>query len=74
MQTCNSDTPQAFPRLATYLEYDPPAPFGVRVPETIVVQEASPPQPSDCDATSPTSFDAILDAYARDPERWDGLE
>jgi hypothetical protein len=74
MQTGNADTPQTFPRLATYLEYDEPIPFAPRVPETPVVVETASTEPRDCDATQPTSFNAILDAYARDPDRWDGLE
>jgi hypothetical protein len=30
------------------------------------------PTQQGCDPTD--TFEAILDAYARDPERWDGLE
>lgn len=74
MQTGNAETPQIYPRLATYVEYDEPSPFAVRVPETPVIQRAPPVQPRDCEATQTTSFDAILDAYAREPDRWDGLE
>ena len=73
MQTGNRDTPQTFPRLATYLEYDEPTPFATRVPETPIVQGASPTEPRECDA-QPTSFNAVLDAYEKDPDRWDSLE
>jgi hypothetical protein len=31
-------------------------------------------QAEQCTYTDPSDFEAILEAYARDPERWDGLE
>jgi len=74
MQTGNTDTPQIFPRLATYLEYDEPTPFAASIPESPVVYVTPPTEPPDSDASGPTSFNAILDAYGKDPDRWDGLE
>jgi len=74
MQTRNTDTPQIFPRLATYLEYDEPTPFAARVPESPVVYVTPATEPRECDGNQPTSFNAILDAYGKDPDRWDGLE
>jgi hypothetical protein len=74
MQTGNTDTPQTFPRLANYSEYNEPSPFAARNPETPIIHGASPTEPRECDATGPTSFNAILDAYEKDPDRWDSLE
>jgi hypothetical protein len=74
MQTGNADTSQIFPRLAKYLEYDEPTPFAASIPQTPVVVEPAFTEPPDCDDNQPTSFNAILDAYGRDPDRWDGLE
>ncbi len=74
MHTGNADTPQIFPRLANYLEYDDPTPFAASVPQTPFVVETSSTAPPEFDGNEPTSFNAILDAYEKDPDRWDGLE
>jgi len=66
-----------FPRLAVY---DPPMPDG-NEPDALTTEICDRPEPTPfpaapADATEyprVTGFDAILDAYARDPERWDGL-
>jgi hypothetical protein len=74
MQTDPTETPQIFPRLATYLEYDQPIPLAAHIPEGPVIQEASFARLREYCHDQPTSFDAIADAYANDPDRWDGLE
>jgi hypothetical protein len=49
-------------------------------PDALAVEVCDRPEPTPFPAAPPdasfprlTGFDAILDAYGRDPERWDGL-
>jgi hypothetical protein len=43
-------------------------------PRATRLEEKKTTNTHNCEQTHGTSFDAILEAYERDPERWDGLE
>jgi len=44
------------------------------VRQTIVYLQKQITQDAQCCCPADSQFEAILDAYARDPERWDGLD
>jgi hypothetical protein len=74
MQPRNSQTrPDIFPRLAAPQACGEQSRAGTRDPETPAYQRKPTTDLRQCECTHLSSFDAILDAYWRDPERWDGL-
>jgi hypothetical protein len=73
MQDQSTNRPQTYPRLAQY-DADEYSAQATPAPATPACHlEANPIQHA-CEPAQPTSFNAILDAYARDLDRWDGLE
>jgi hypothetical protein len=74
MQIRKAEQSQTFPRLACYDACEPIPINAVTIRLPVVGQRTSPSEFTGKDTIALTSFDAILDAYAKDPERWDGLE
>jgi hypothetical protein len=73
MQDQFTTSPQTFPRLAQY-DADEYSAEGAPAPAIPACHLEAAPIQHATEPAQPTSFNAILDAYARDPDRWDGLE